>query len=214
MCSVLGFYSKQQSDDDLLQLEQIWTESKIRGLHSFGYTIKKQGKLLTRKEHNLFQIMEAMKDDWPFAEMIGHCRYSTSGDWQNHDNNQPIFLGDSSLVFNGVVSMKTKEQYQLEYGREYATENDGEIVLRKFLDGENVEQFISKAKFSFAGAILTERDFKIIRNKNRPLWFAKRNKSLFLSSTKDILIRSGLENTVEVPANLFISAKDANDSIS
>ena len=46
---------------------------------------------------------------------IYHNRYSTSGDFKNHLNNQPIEIGDTSLCFNGVIDMGTKSQMEEKY---------------------------------------------------------------------------------------------------
>mgnify|MGYP000618844717 CR=1 FL=1 len=47
--------------------------------------------------------------------IIYHNRYSTSGDYKNHENNQPIFNNELSLVFNGVLDMGTKKQIENKY---------------------------------------------------------------------------------------------------
>lgn len=202
MCAVLGFQTNSPKEEHLEKILKLWDQSKIRGLHAFGFTVLKNGDLLTYKTTDFEELKKAIKQFWPFEKMIGHCRYSTSGDWKDPNNNQPIFQGDVSLVFNGVVSMKEKWEYEREFKKQYRTENDGEIVLRKFLDDENWSGFVINGKFSFAGIILDKYGMYVLRNENRPLWVATEDDAHFFGSTRDIFRRAGFQHSWKITAGV------------
>jgi len=207
VCAVLGYYSLNPTLEDRDTLVRLWQESKIRGLHAFGFASGDDGEFRCTKVLRIKEIIENTNNLWPFTRLLGHCRYSTSGDYREMENNQPVLLQDQALVFNGIVSMKSRSEYEAEFKKSYATENDGEIVLRKYLDGEDWEGFVSKGKFSFAGGIFNKTDFLILRNKNRPLYFAYRGQSVFIGSTRNILERSGLKGAKEIPAGRVIDVR-------
>lgn len=210
VCGVLGFYSKDPRPAHLEAICNLFEQSKVRGLHAAGFSVWEPKELhrdgiRTVKAFNVEDIKkEIMKMRYsPPQILIGHTRYSTSGDWKDHTNNQPIHLGDgASLVFNGVIHQGKKEEYEKIYGRRYVTDNDGEIVLRKFLDeGHGVAaRFVGKGKFSFAGAWLSKGEIYIARNEFRPLYEATFLDGKFFASTRDIFRRAGgFKNVTAVP---------------
>ena len=185
MCGVVGFYCEQPNEGHIDLLDKIINQSKIRGLHSFGYTYKDE-KLTTVKQHEIKDI------SFPLAnKIIYHNRYSTSGDYKNHDNNQPIHIDDISLVFNGVLDMGTKEEIEQRYEVNMQTDNDGEIVIKKCgKDKHKIQEFITNTKGSFAGLILTDSNaLYVIRNPNRPLWRLQHDNAFYFASTRDIFKR-------------------------
>jgi glutamine phosphoribosylpyrophosphate amidotransferase len=127
-----------------------------------------------------------------FVELIGHCRYDTSGDWREINNNQPIVIGNSILAFNGVVRMSTKEEYEAEFQREYTTANDGEIVLRMFAEegGAGTEKLLQESRVTFAGVLRVNGRTLALRNSGRPLWIAEDKGVKFVFSTLDIFKRA------------------------
>lgn len=210
MCAIIGFHCKNPTEENFLLIKKLWLNSKIRGLHAFGYSFINNSELVTRKFNKLDSLIESLYSDWPITNMIGHCRYSTSGDWHNELNNQPIYKQETAMVFNGVISMKTKKEYEIEYQSKYQTENDGEIVLDKYISGENLEEFLSLSKFSFAGLLLQKNKLVAIRNQRRPLWISEFNGMSLFASTKDIFKRSGviLANELKPNSCLEISISD------
>ncbi len=197
MCGVIGFASKDPTRSHLLKIISLFKESKIRGLHAFGFTTWEPNWLkdgLATKKFNSILAVEAALREYelnPPEILIGHTRYSTSGDFHDHSNNQPIHVPGVSLVFNGVISMKTKEEREKEFKTLYTTDNDGEIVSRKIIGGEDAESFVAEGRFSFAGLYMSNGEIKAIRNKNRPLWYSKTDDAVFVASTKDIFRRAG-----------------------
>ena len=186
MCGVVGFSCKYPIAEHYIVLQKIILQSKIRGLHSFGYTYNDHGRLITKKYHhvNKIKLPQAKK-------LIFHNRYATSGDYKEHINNQPISNKELSLVFNGVLDMRTKEEMEEHYGIKMQTYNDGEIILHKCGTNKDIlKNYIESIKGSFAGLILTaSNELLAIRNSNRPLWKLKHLDAIFYASTKDIFKR-------------------------
>lgn len=207
MCGVIVFASKNPNDSDFALASKVFEESKIRGLHAFGFSTVKEGSIRTVKETNVRDIQERIFEIRP-RFFIGHTRYSTSGDYKNPENNQPVVLPGGAMVFNGCIDMGTKPEMEARYGMSLSSENDGEIFLRKLLHGQGATDFVFKGRFSFAGAYLTTSSFGVLRNKSRPLWRAPLRDGWIFASTKDILFRSGIDNAESVPVGKLIDLSE------
>lgn len=188
MCGIIGYYSNTPTKEHGVILKSLINQSKIRGLHAFGYSYLEGDKYLTKKYYqNEFNQIE-----FPITkQLIFHNRYSTSGDFKNHINNQPINIEEVGLVFNGVINMGTKEEMEQEYNITLTTSNDGEVLLRvSDFNPEDMLKFITENKCSFSGLLLKDKTLYALRNKNRPGWFLEYNGGLFIASTKDIFVRA------------------------
>lgn len=202
MCGVVAYYSAKPKGFHFATLANLLIQSKIRGLHAYGISYFRLGKMHSMKTHDLEDILSLLASSGFIADpphaLIAHNRYSTSGDWQHHSNNQPIVIqeahGQHALVFNGVVDQGERDEWQRTYGKRYITDNDGEIVLREMIDNpEGWEDWFKKQRFSFAGATLDhEGTITILRNARRPLWNADYGDAQFFASTSDILARSSV----------------------
>lgn len=191
MCGIVG-YSGRRYDSDRKKFIALCREACIRGVHAFGIAyIDEQGDLVVSKSTSFDILMRTIPEKIP-SKIMFHNRYATSGDASVSQNNQPISVGNSALVFNGTVDMGTKEEMEQRYGFELSTENDGEIVLRDFLNGEPLKH-ISTNNVSFAGIYL-DRTGKMValRNEMRPLWRFRDYGGQFITSTRDIALRGGL----------------------
>lgn len=192
MCGVIGFKGKYNSNI----VTSLIKESSIRGIHSFGFSyIDKE--IVTKKFHKIEDAINSINDIKP-SEFIFHNRYSTSGDFKDHNNNQPIAMNNSSLVFNGVISQKSKQEMELEYNVKMNTENDGEIFLKKNFS----EEFIKSIRGSFAG-IWIQDGIKYFRNSRRPLYRVDLSDFSVIASTEDIMKRSGLYGYSIEPNKVF-----------
>lgn len=222
MCGVIGFYSKEPRLAHLEAVCRLFEQSQVRGRHAYGVSMWVPDRfhadgIRTFKAFDLDTLKKAIMDlrYSPPTALIGHTRYSTSGDYKDHTNNQPIHLGDGiALAFNGVISQAKKEEYEKTFNQRYVTDNDGEIVLRRFVASirpdpragadsparGDFETFIEKGKFSFAGAFLEKGKITFVRNARRPLWTAELLGGDFIASTRDIFDRSGsFRGVTEVP---------------
>jgi glutamine phosphoribosylpyrophosphate amidotransferase len=189
MCGVIAYRSAigVSNPNDMDLLIRILMQSKIRGLHAFGVGTYIDGAIVTKRFLHLSECIDYVGS--VFANVRGiivHCRYSTSGDWQMLENNQPVVLGNSCLIFNGVISMKTKEGMEQEYGVKLNVCNDGEL----FLHQRDPEQFISSIRGSFAGVWIRDGVMYMMRNSKRPLWYIDTKVSTFVFSTRDIINRA------------------------
>ena len=192
MCGIIGYYSEDPKPSHKILFNKLVQQSKIRGLHSFGWSwFDKCIKTYKKHDINDFKFPVAKR-------IIFHNRYSTSGDYLNHNNNQPIHTLENSVVFNGVIDMGTKEEMEKKYNVKMNTENDAELI--NLLCGNNkakLNDFIKKTPGSVAGMMLTnEGKLYVFRNENRPAWVLNYDGAIFIASTRDIFLRSDKNLTV------------------
>jgi glutamine phosphoribosylpyrophosphate amidotransferase len=193
MCGVIGYSSDEPSEDHRAMLRRLFYESRVRGIHAFGFSFWDGAGVVTQRFARLEDCLAALPQTT--TRLIGHCRYSTSGDYATMENNQPIQAGDTAMAFNGVISMATKPEYEQEYGRRYDTENDGEIFLDKFVRNDGWEEFVAGGRFSFAGLVLHRDQLVALRNSRRPLYRCDEAGGRFYASTADIFRRAGFRTT-------------------
>ena len=191
MCGIIGYSSNQQTKKHTHLVRQLFRESQVRGLHAFGFSYRSSRGIETQKFRQIEDCLKALPTE--ATSIIGHCRYSTSGDYKKPENNQPLQIEQTAMAFNGVISMATKEQNEAKYGRTYETDNDGEIFLDKFTRDDEWLKFVAESKFSFAGLVLDQNQMIALRNKNRPLYKAKYDNATFFASTVDIFRRAGFQ---------------------
>lgn len=195
MCGVIGYFAHQPKRQDLSDLKRLALESTIRGLHAFGWGWGTSSVICFSPEE---------WTDWlnpwtsgPPTSLIGHARYSTSGDWRTEANNQPLVLGGVQLAFNGVIDMGTKTEMEQRYGVTLQTENDGELFLQKLVQSgdEALAWLESLPNTSFAGVWLQAKALMAYRNSRRPLWrhVTPDGRRTLIASTEDIFRRAGIE---------------------
>lgn len=193
MCAIVGF-----DGDDHELLIRVLEESRVRGLHAFGYAFADSSHLLVRKYHHLSEMTASILEERP-TRLVAHCRYSTSGDFSDHRNNQPVQRGGRALVFNGVIDMGTKAEMELRHHVEMETENDGELVL---IWQEALGKIVAPG--SFAGLVIDDEGVTYVsRNSFRPAWLGKSGRTQVIGSTADILRRAGLSNVTEIPVGTW-----------
>lgn len=210
MCSIVGYYAKNPSIDlQSRYLVPLINQSKIRGLHAFGmaHYDDNLGEVIVHKYDFVHSLIGKIGNTL-ISDGMFHSRYCTSGDWHDPANNQPISLSEYSLVFNGVISMKTKAEMEKEYHMKLKTENDGEIFLRKLADGIDVVDFIMEIPGSFAGLWYNNGVLCAARNPRRPMWYTKLDDIVIFASTYDILLRThkDLADSAKecVPGELYV----------
>ena len=193
MCGIIGFFSETKDKKEIAMLKKVVMETKIRGLHSFGTAYFKNGKIKIKKEFELnFDKLFGKFINSNSKRIIFHCRYSTSGDYHKHKNNQPIKVGKVAIAMNGIISMERKKKYEKQFNVECKSGNDAEIILRK--DMKYLE-FLNEYNYvSFAGVFLKKNKIVGLRNNKRPMYKFKYRESKFIVSTADIAVRSGIDN--------------------
>ena len=190
MCAIVGFLSKNPNKDAIETLKRVFIESKIRGMHSYGFAAVQNGLIDSYKNTKLLPVLDEIQ--MPNA-LIGHCRYSTSGDYLLMANNQPLSHGNQHLVFNGVIDMRTKPEMEKAYGIQMSCENDGEIMLQS-----KDRLGLLRTNISFAGLFLDERSMTFMRNPARPAYLGYKHNAIYIASTADILKRSLIADYAEL----------------
>lgn len=185
MCAIIGFVSDNPTPEAINTLKRLFIESKIRGMHAYGYAALQNGQITEHKSNTLRPLLDSIKTP---TRLIGHCRYSTSGDYKDHRNNQPIRHGDEWLVFNGVIDMGTKAEMETAYRVKMETENDGELML---LSKNRMK--LLKANITYSGLMLSPGKMIFFRNDARPAYHATKYGATFVGSTADILRRCFLD---------------------
>ena len=207
MCAVIGAYLKSPSPTDFTLLEMLFIESGIRGLHATGVSYIKDNKIVTIKEpvkSSKFVEMynfEDMRNEDGNLYLIGHCRYSTS----DLEYNQPFANEQVAIVHNGVISQEMPENWEGLYGYKTETRNDSELLLKSIEAGENPLSFWHDASIS---AIELHLDKRMVyyRNGKRPIHHTKVPNGVFVSSTADIVERTGFTSyALEVDKDLRIT---------
>jgi glucosamine 6-phosphate synthetase-like amidotransferase/phosphosugar isomerase protein len=201
MCGIIGYYSNKsfagnrnkKHTEILLALIK---ESKIRGLHSFGYSFIENRELVTEKFFDMPTELERFNNANSNL-FIYHNRYSTSGDWMDPNNNQPIVVDKMSIAMNGVVSQKEKEEFEKEYNVKCKTENDTEIFLQ-LLKKHSIEEAIKLLRGSWAMLFIKDNYLYAVRNEKRPLHYFELENATFFCSTADIAKRALNINTKEL----------------
>ena len=185
MCAIIGFISDNPTAIAVETLKRLFIESKIRGMHAYGYAAIQDGHLMEHKSNGLKSLLVTIEKP---TRLIGHCRYSTSGDYKDMNNNQPLRFGEEYLVFNGVIDMRTKVEMEAAYGIKMNSDNDGEIMLQT-----PNRTGLLKSGITFSGLTLNLHALAFFRNEGRPGYKATRFGATYIASTADILRRCLLE---------------------
>lgn len=222
MCTVVGFFPRGgMVDNEIFHKRRaafgsLMEEGGVRGLHAFGIC-QPDAKII--KSSVLSEVAESFDPEIP---AIAHCRYSTSGDASVYENNQPILSDKMALVFNGVIHMGTREEFNRHYNVECSSANDGEVFLKLI---QKSREYIEEARtlpgrileihgdWSFAGLWMddfTRPDTPIWvgRNGKRPLWICTDYLGAkWYASTRDIFMRAGFPEDKVHPS--FIGVQKA-----
>lgn len=192
MCGIVG-YSGKPSSEARTQFIRLCDEARIRGEHAYGIAYYDEAKgVVFAKGTDFGTVMQLIPDTLP-TRIIFHARYSTSGDYHDMLNNQPIVIDGDALVFNGTVDMGTKTEMEQRNGLTMHTDNDGELVLRD-IQGGDLFRRLRDNLVTFAGIVLRGNgEMFALRNAMRPLWRFDVPGGTFLASTYDIALRAKLE---------------------
>lgn len=199
MCAVFGFYIKNLTLEDFSLIKRVISNSEIRGMHATGVSyVDKENKIKTMKlPIRGSQFVDHMIEHTDFMNpeghliMIGHCRYSTS----DLNYNQPIASSKYSIAHNGVITQSPSENWEREYGFKFETKNDSEIVLRTLEAGKN--SLVEYPDASIACLELSPEKITFYRNGKRPLHYNFLDGDLIISSTSNILKRSGINSSID-----------------
>lgn len=187
MCGVIGYHPVEPTEQAAGAFVQLFEESRVRGRHAYG--LATQNSASTRVLRT-FDAAAIWKRFVPGLPTIAHTRYSTSGDWQTLENNQPVVVDGIALAFNGVIHMGTKAEFEAAFDVSCTTDNDGEVFLRWMLAGGEPTAFLRAMRGSFAGVWLKDGRLHAARNQRRPLWRCDAYGAYWYASTRDIFERA------------------------
>ena len=205
MCSVIGAIIHKPEYEDFQKLEKVFHESRIRGLHATGISYVKEYTIHTVK-------LPVSADMFPFnwndyvnedgnLYLIGHCRYSTS----DLEYNQPINNQTTSVVHNGVITQELPENWEELYGYKCETKNDTELILHTIDDDKSPLEVWKDSSLAVCELWFCKR-LKFYRNGKRPLYLTSLDNGCIITSTRDVIVRSGITDpTVDVPMNTYIT---------
>jgi glutamine phosphoribosylpyrophosphate amidotransferase len=194
MCGVIGAVINQANKTQAELLSNLFVESRVRGLHSFGWAVNNQEGVQVFHDTLLTMIDEVTKLVHPCL-FLGHCRYSTSG-----DTPQPLNISGVQLAFNGNIHMGTKEEIEKHFLIDMITDNDGEVFAQAVIAEHcDLVQLISNPAISFAGVWLYKHKLWALRNERRPLYWSTDNYgNIYIASTEDIFVRAGFTNSIRL----------------
>lgn len=192
MCAVVGYCPIRPTTETTPAFERLFLESRIRGLHAFGIAQPRGAAPAVLRTFDLEAIPAAFDRERP---AVAHARYSTSGDWHDHANNQPVVLGDMALALNGVLHQGTKAEFEEAFSVQCASDNDAEVFLRRLAAGQSAREFIREVRGSMAAVWLVGSTLYAARNEWRPLWACEAYGARWYASTSDILRRAGFPLT-------------------
>jgi glutamine phosphoribosylpyrophosphate amidotransferase len=189
MCSVIGAIVKEPRAEDLLMLQRVFLESKIRGMHATGISYVKNGQIITDKrpvpaDQFPFNFESYINEDGNLY-LVGHCRYSTS----DLEYNQPIANDNLSVVHNGVITQELPEKWKELYGYDCETKNDTELILHT---AEDCISPLVRWKDSSLAVIELHVDkvIRFYRNGKRPLYLTNISNGCIITSTADVIKRA------------------------
>jgi asparagine synthetase B (glutamine-hydrolysing) len=188
MCGIIGYWPFEPAVDAEVKtaFRRLLTESRVRGMHAYGLG-------WDRSVFRSFDLRQVVEQFNPDVATVAHTRYALSGDWQVMMNNQPLLgVGTGiTLAFNGVIHMGTKSEFEQDFGVSCATDNDGEVFIRRVAGGQDPADFLRDLDGSFAGVWLRDGRLFAARNERRPLWTTLAYGARWFASTRDIFLRAG-----------------------
>ena len=206
MCAIIGAYIEKPSSLDLIMLSVVFRESSIRGLHATGVSWVLDGEVKTRidakpatKFLESFDLNNCINEDGNLY-LIGHCRYSTS----DLEFNQPLWNESISIVHNGVITQEMPENWESLYGYKCKTRNDSELILHTLEAKKSPLQEFSNASMAVV-ELYKEKKLRFYRNGKRPIYFTSLPNGGIITSTKDIAERAGLNNSIEIGMNQYVT---------
>lgn len=193
MCAVIGVHLNKPTENQIEFIKRVFLESQVRGKHATGLSMVKNSKIWSYIIPEPADVF-VEKFEWGCLlsesklRLIGHCRYSTS----DLRYNQPLCGETHSIAHNGVVTQDPPELWG-RYGHALETSNDSELLLRSVLAGNEPLKEFPDASMAVC-ELSVANGLRWFRNGKRPIYTTKVDNGYFITSTKDIALRAGLQN--------------------
>ena len=188
MCGIIG--AKVKRPQGYQVLSRAIETLNIRGTHAYGIVSLINGKYDLYKTFDLDQIQEYLKIVCvPSAKILFHNRYSTSGNYDDMDNNLP--QGDEKLgyiSFNGVLEQSDSSNWHRLYDIDASNDNDVQILLKLMEQGHSILDLLKRyPNWSLAACMLTPDKLLGFRNNKRPLYhYQDGDLEMFISAVDPI----------------------------
>ena len=206
MCAVIGAFLEKPSTQDFKMLADVFRKSSIRGLHATGISWVRGNRMHAMisatpagKFVEAFDLKTALNEDGNLY-LIGHCRYSTS----DLNYNQPLWDANFAIVHNGVVSQEMPENWERLYGYKCQTRNDSELILHTLRAKKSPLVEFADASMAVI-ELYKEKKLRFYRNGKRPIYFTSLPNGGIITSTADIATRAGLDGSVEIDMNSYVT---------
>lgn len=206
MCAVVGAFLENPLSRDLITIVDVFRESSIRGLHATGVSWVRDNRIHTLiakspagEFFESFDLKNAINEDGNLY-LIGHCRYSTS----DLNYNQPLWNDNVAIVHNGVVSQEMPENWERLYGYKCKTRNDSELIVHTLQANKSPLAEFTDASMAVI-ELYKEKKLRFYRNGKRPIYFTSLTNGGIITSTKDIAVRSNLNNSIEIGMNAYVT---------
>ena len=234
-CGIFGAYSNSSDGKKLINEAYLALFAiQHRGQVSCGIAVSDDGKVHYYREQGLvFEVFtpDAIKkliDDGKGDMVIGHVRYSASGECGFH-NSQPLVMryakGSMSIANNGKLTNTVEIRRELEkLGAIFQTNTDAELiaylVARERLNTGGIEQAISnvmpKLKGAYSFVMMTPHKLIAVRDPKgfRPLCIGELNGEYMISSESCALDSIGAKFVRDVePGEIVVIDKNGLRSI-
>lgn len=219
MCGVIGIHIVNPSPEDIQLATNIFKNLQIRGRHASGVAYIK-GKSIQGYSKSVpvdallseFDLADAIDPEYNEIILIGHARYSTS----DLQFNQPIFGEEHAIAHNGVITQSDPSKWESEYGLIAQNSNDSSLVLAALEDGIHPLIRFPKASMAVVGLDLNTLSVTGFRNGQRPLWITNIGNGVIFSSTKDSMVRAGIEEKKIrdcFPSNIYHTLIGSNGNV-
>ena len=223
MCGIFGFQTREEKKFDLKSLTQKLIKlSQRRGFDSSGVCIGSEGKyLILKKAQSGLDLVKSKKFKDLFSKksreeknhnLIGQCRLQTEGAKYISSNNQPITLGDISLVHNGIITNYDKISKEYQEENEEVKNYSDTYILTKYINSslkksDSVEELFNKlnqiAEGSYSIAFLNKKNDTLYLGTNTGTLYYLSSKDIFLFASERIFLENikkslSLEDSLEV----------------
>lgn len=227
-CGVFGIYNPNETVAESIYLGLFALQH--RGQESAGIATSNHEKLFNKTDTgliaNVFNDFDVNKLEGDIG--IGHTRYSTTGS-HSKKNAQPLIVnginGEIALGHNGNIinSEELKDKYLSEYGIEYKTASDSEVIAYMYANSVGKNWFersnycMRYIKGAFSLLIMTKDELIGVRDPLgiRPLCLGKKGDSWILSSESAALAHIGAEFVREIDngETIVINKEGINSSM-